>query len=47
VLPRDEYDQDHLPGALHLPLRQAETAHDTALDRSRPVIVSAGTACET
>jgi rhodanese-related sulfurtransferase len=39
VLPRDEYDVEHLAGAIHLPLKSltAETAQ--ALDRSRPVIV--------
>lgn len=40
VLPRPEYDEEHLPGAVHLPLKQltAELA-DQLLDRSRPVIV--------
>ena len=40
VLPRDEYDEEHLPDAIHLPLKSlnASTAA-TALDRSRPVIV--------
>jgi rhodanese-related sulfurtransferase len=39
VLPRDEFDDEHLPGALHLPLRSltAETAR--VLDPGRPVIV--------
>lgn len=40
VLPRDEYDELHLPGALHLPLK--ELAADRAgalLDRSRAVVV--------
>ncbi|MHB8467807.1 MAG: rhodanese-like domain-containing protein [Acidimicrobiales bacterium] len=40
VLPRDEYDEEHLPGALHLPLK-ALTADAAArtLDRGRPVVV--------
>jgi rhodanese-related sulfurtransferase len=40
VLPRAEYDEEHLPGAIHLPLKTltSETA-GLALDRSRPVIV--------
>lgn len=39
VLPRDEFDQEHIEAAIHLPLKDlsAETAH--VLDRSRPVIV--------
>jgi len=39
VLPRDEFDDEHLPGALHLPLKSltAETAR--LLDQGRPVIV--------
>jgi rhodanese-related sulfurtransferase len=40
VLPTGEYDEEHLPGALHLPLKSLtnETA-DEILDRGRPVIV--------
>jgi rhodanese-related sulfurtransferase len=40
VLPKDEYDEEHLPGAIHLPLKAltAEKAEAT-LDRSRPIIV--------
>jgi rhodanese-related sulfurtransferase len=40
VLPREEYDVEHLPGAIHLPLKllTSETAN-RALDRTRPVIV--------
>lgn len=39
VLPADEYEQDHLPGAISLPLRRLETDAVRVLDRSRPVIV--------
>jgi len=39
VLPAEEYQEDHLPGAIHLPLRRIETEARTALDPSRPVIV--------
>ena len=39
VLPANEYQEDHLPGATNLPLRQLETAAQTILDRNRPVIV--------
>jgi rhodanese-related sulfurtransferase len=39
VLPRNEYEEDHLPGAIHLPLRKIESDAAGALDRGRPVIV--------
>ena len=40
VLPKEEYDEEHLPGAVHLPLKQldARTAA-AALDANRPVVV--------
>lgn len=39
VLPADEYQEDHLPGAINLPLRRLETEATTTLEGSRPVIV--------
>ncbi|HXF36529.1 MAG TPA: rhodanese-like domain-containing protein [Actinomycetota bacterium] len=39
VLPREEYEEDHLPGAVHLPLRRLEAEARSALDPSRPVVV--------
>ena len=39
VLPAKEYEEDHLPGAVSLPLRQLEAEARTLLDRNRPVIV--------
>ena len=40
VLPRAEYDDEHLPGAIHLPLKQLDAAAAArALDPSRPVVV--------
>ena len=39
VLPSSEYDEDHLPGAINLPLRQLEARAIELLDRSRPVVV--------
>jgi len=39
VLPRDEYDDEHLLGAVHLPLKQLDAETASVLDRSRPVIV--------
>jgi len=39
VLPADEYEEDHLPGAISLPLSRLETEAVQLLDRTRPVIV--------
>jgi rhodanese-related sulfurtransferase len=39
VLLADEYEEDHLPGAINLPLRRLETEAVHILDRARPVIV--------
>jgi rhodanese-related sulfurtransferase len=39
VLPREEFLEEHLPGAISLPLRKLETEARSALDPSRPVIV--------
>jgi rhodanese-related sulfurtransferase len=39
VLPADEYEEDHLPGAISLPLRRLEAEAVQVLDRTRPVIV--------
>ena len=39
VLPSPEYEEDHLPGAIHLPLRKIETDTVDVLDRNRPVVV--------
>ena len=38
VLPADEYDWAHLPGAVNVPLKELD-ARTGQLDRSRPVIV--------
>jgi rhodanese-related sulfurtransferase len=39
VLPAQEYSEDHLPGAINLPLRKIEAEASQVLDPSRPVIV--------
>jgi hypothetical protein len=39
VLPRDEFDDEHLPGAISLPLKSLTAVTSAVLDRSRPVIV--------
>jgi len=38
-LPAEEYGEDHLPGAINLPLRKIEAESCRALDRARPIIV--------
>lgn len=40
VLPKNEYDDEHLPGAIHLPLKSltCEVA-DNTLDRRHPSVV--------
>jgi len=39
VLPRDEFDDEHLPDAISLPLKSLTAETATVLARSRPVIV--------
>jgi rhodanese-related sulfurtransferase len=39
VLPPDEYEEDHLPGAINVPLRRIDGQATAQLDRDRPVIV--------
>jgi rhodanese-related sulfurtransferase len=39
VLAREEYEEDHLPGAINLPLRRIETESRARLDPDRPIVV--------
>jgi rhodanese-related sulfurtransferase len=39
VLPREEYEEMHLPGAVSLPLKELDAHHTELLDRARPVVV--------
>lgn len=39
ILPSEEFVEEHLPGAINLPLRKIETDARTELDASRPVVV--------
>jgi rhodanese-related sulfurtransferase len=39
VLPPDEYEEDHLPSAISLPLGRIQPEAVRILDRTRPVIV--------
>jgi rhodanese-related sulfurtransferase len=38
VLPTDEYEDEHLPGAINIPLKTLDAATAGQLERARPVI---------
>ena len=39
VLPRAEYEEEHLPGAINIPLKELDETAARRLDRALPVIV--------
>ena len=39
VLPSEEYEQEHLPGAINIPLKKLDAASAGLLAHDRPVIV--------
>ena len=39
VLPPDEFDDEHLPGAINIPLKTLDRETTRQLDRIKPVIV--------
>ena len=39
VLPRAEYDDEHLPGAVNIPLKELDGGTAARLDRRSPVVV--------
>jgi rhodanese-related sulfurtransferase len=39
VLPPDEYEDEHLPGAVNIPLKTLNAETTRQLDKQRPVIV--------
>ena len=39
ALPADEYEEEHLPGAIHLPIKSLSADTASVLDLGRPVIV--------
>lgn len=39
VLPAREYGEDHLPGAVNLPIRKIEAEASRVLDPGRPIVV--------
>jgi rhodanese-related sulfurtransferase len=39
VLGEDDFEHDHLPGAINIPLKQLDEKTAAGLDRGRPVLV--------
>jgi rhodanese-related sulfurtransferase len=39
VLPAEEYEELHLPGAINIPLKQLDAGSTQRLDRGREVVV--------
>jgi len=39
VLPAEEYAEEHLPGAVNVPLKRLDSRTVRSLDPSRPVVV--------
>ncbi len=39
VLPREEYEEEHIPGAISIPLKAMDRKTTAGLDREAPVIV--------
>ena len=39
VLGEDEFEHDHLPGAINIPLKRLDASTTAGLDRNRPVLV--------
>jgi rhodanese-related sulfurtransferase len=39
VLPPEEFGDEHLPGAINIPLKELDAETTAVLDKSRPVIV--------
>jgi rhodanese-related sulfurtransferase len=39
VLPQEEYDEEHLPGAVNIPVKKLDAETTAQLDKKNPVIV--------
>jgi rhodanese-related sulfurtransferase len=39
VLPAAEYEQEHLPGAINIPLKELDGRSTAVLDKQNPVVV--------
>lgn len=38
VLPAKEFEEEHLPGAISIPLKKLDAATTASLDRGRPIV---------
>ena len=39
VLPKEEYEEEHLPGAVNIPLKTLDARSTATLDKGNPVVV--------
>ena len=39
VLPADDYEEEHLPGAINIPVKQLDAEKTAVLDKGKPVVV--------
>jgi rhodanese-related sulfurtransferase len=39
VLPADEYEEEHLPGAISIPAKELDADSTAVLDKASPVVV--------
>ena len=39
VLPREEYEREHLPGAINIPLKELDAMRASLLSKDRAVVV--------
>jgi rhodanese-related sulfurtransferase len=39
VLPAEEYEEEHLPGAVNIPLKRLDAQSTAMLDKGNPVVV--------
>ena len=39
VLPREDYEQEHLPGAINIPLKELDPKAASSLRKDRPIVV--------
>jgi rhodanese-related sulfurtransferase len=39
VLPKDEFDDEHIRGAVNIPLKELDASSTATLDKKNPVIV--------
>jgi rhodanese-related sulfurtransferase len=39
VLPAEEFEEEHLPGAVNIPLKELDGESTATLDKSNPVVV--------